>query len=161
MGESSRFTHNPFWLRSLKVSFCACSSFGSFGSSCRLRGKLGATGSAVRCTMESFIGDSLLEVCSDFSTTLLKDSATLLAMSESCFATGFHLLWLRLWCCNRVVYVLFQLECKKYQEMAEFQWKSLLGKHFKKETDYKSGYVRWPHYVFRIMLCSWKYIYIP
>lgn len=55
-------------------------------------GKLGATGSAVRCTMESFIGDSLLEVCSDFSTTLLKDSATLLAMSESCFATGFHLL---------------------------------------------------------------------
>lgn len=38
MGESSRFTHNPFWLRSLKVSFCACSSFGSFGSSCRLRG---------------------------------------------------------------------------------------------------------------------------
>lgn len=36
MGESSRFTHNPFWLRSLKVSFCACSS--SFGSSCRLRG---------------------------------------------------------------------------------------------------------------------------
>ena len=92
MGESSRFTHNPFWLRSLKVSFCACSSFGSFGSSCRLRGKPGATGSAVRCTMESFIGDSLLEVCSDFSTTLLKDSATLLAMSESCFATGFHLL---------------------------------------------------------------------
>lgn len=55
-------------------------------------GELGATGSAVRCTMESFIGDSLLEVCSDFSTTLLKDSATLLAMSESCFATGFHLL---------------------------------------------------------------------
>lgn len=34
MGESSRFTHNPFWLRSLKVSFCACSSF---GSSCRPR----------------------------------------------------------------------------------------------------------------------------
>ncbi|MDB1161885.1 hypothetical protein PL707_06295 [Bifidobacterium catenulatum] len=55
-------------------------------------GELGATGSAVRCTMESFTGDSLLEVCSDFSTTLLKDSATLLAMSESCFATGFHLL---------------------------------------------------------------------
>lgn len=91
MGESSRFTHNPFWLRSLKVSFCACSSFGSFGSSCRLRGA-GATGSAARCTMESFAGDSLLEACSDFSTTLLKDSATLLAMSESCFATGFHLL---------------------------------------------------------------------
>lgn len=38
MGESLRFTHNPFWLRSLKVSFCACSSFGSFGPSCRLRG---------------------------------------------------------------------------------------------------------------------------
>ena len=55
-------------------------------------GELGATGFAVRCTMESFTGDSLLEVCSDFSTTLLKDSATLLAMSESCFATGFHLL---------------------------------------------------------------------
>ena len=46
----------------------------------------------IRCVMESFTGDSLLEVCSDFSTTLLKDSATLLAMSESCFATGFHLL---------------------------------------------------------------------
>lgn len=55
-------------------------------------GELGATGYAARCTMESFTGDSLLEVCSDFSTTLLKDSATLLAMSESCFATGFHLL---------------------------------------------------------------------
>ncbi len=54
--------------------------------------ELGATSSAVRCTMESFTGDSLLEVCSDFSTTLLKDSATLLAMSESCFATGSHLL---------------------------------------------------------------------
>ena len=38
MGESLRFAHNPFWLRNLKVSFCACSSFGSFGSSCRLRG---------------------------------------------------------------------------------------------------------------------------
>lgn len=54
--------------------------------------ELGATDSAVRCTMKSFTGDSLLEACSDFSTTLLKDSATLLAMSESCFATGFHLL---------------------------------------------------------------------
>lgn len=54
--------------------------------------ELGATDSAVRCTMESFTGDSLLEACSDFFTTLLKDSATLLAMSESCFAAGFHLL---------------------------------------------------------------------
>lgn len=54
--------------------------------------ELGATDSAVRCTMKSFAGDSLLEACSDFFTTLLKDSATLLAMSESCFATGFHLL---------------------------------------------------------------------
>lgn len=54
--------------------------------------ELGATDSAVRCTMKSFTGDSLLKVCSDFSATLLKDSATLLAMSESCFATGFHLL---------------------------------------------------------------------
>lgn len=54
--------------------------------------ELGATDSAVRCTMKSFTGDSLLEACSDFFTTLLKDSATLLAMSESCFATGFHLL---------------------------------------------------------------------
>jgi len=42
--------------------------------------------------MKSFTSDSLLEACSDFFTTLLKDSATLLAMSESCFATGFHLL---------------------------------------------------------------------
>nr|WP_304310795.1 hypothetical protein [Bifidobacterium catenulatum] len=50
--------------------------------------ELGATGSAVRCTMKSFTGDSLLEAFSDFSTTLLKDSATLLAMLESCFATG-------------------------------------------------------------------------
>ena len=55
-------------------------------------GELGATGYAARCTMESFTGDSLLEACSDFFTTLLKDSATLLAMSESCFAAGFHLL---------------------------------------------------------------------
>lgn len=54
--------------------------------------ELGATDSAVRCTMESFTGDSLLEACSDFFTTLLKDPATLLAMSESCFAAGFHLL---------------------------------------------------------------------
>lgn len=54
--------------------------------------ELGATDSAVRCTMKSFTGDSLLKVCSDFSATLLKDSATLLAMSEFCFATGFHLL---------------------------------------------------------------------
>lgn len=51
-------------------------------------GELGATGSAVRCTMESFTGDFLLEACSDFSATLLKDSATLLAMSASCFETG-------------------------------------------------------------------------
>lgn len=49
-------------------------------------------GYAARCTMESFTGDSLLEACSDFSATLLKDSATLLTMSESCFAAGFHLL---------------------------------------------------------------------
>lgn len=55
-------------------------------------GELGATGYAARCTMESFAGDSLLEACSDFSATLLKDSATLLTMSESCFAAGFHLL---------------------------------------------------------------------
>lgn len=55
-------------------------------------GELGATGYAARCTMESFTGDSLLEACSDFSATLLKDSATLLTMSESCFAAGFHLL---------------------------------------------------------------------
>lgn len=55
-------------------------------------GELGVTGSAARCTTESFTGDSLPEACSDFSATLLKDSATLLAMSESCFATGFHLL---------------------------------------------------------------------
>ena len=50
-------------------------------------GELGATGYAAR-----FTGDSLLEACSDFSATLLKDSATLLTMSESCFAAGFHLL---------------------------------------------------------------------
>ena len=55
-------------------------------------GELGATGYAARCTMESFTGDSLSEACSDFSATLLKDSATLLTMSESCFAAGFHLL---------------------------------------------------------------------
>lgn len=55
-------------------------------------GELGTTGYAARCTMESFTGDSLLEACSDFSATLLKDSATLLTMSESCFAAGFHLL---------------------------------------------------------------------
>lgn len=55
-------------------------------------GELGATGYAARCTMESFAGDSLLEACSDFSATLLKDSAMLLTMSESCFAAGFHLL---------------------------------------------------------------------
>ena len=50
---------------------------------------------APRCAApwKSFTGDSLLEACSDFSTTLLKDSATLLAMLESCFATGFHLLY--------------------------------------------------------------------
>ena len=68
-------------------------------------GELGATGYAARCTMESFTGDSLLEACSDFSATLLKDSATLLTMSESCFAAGFHLLWVCVRGCNRVVYV--------------------------------------------------------
>lgn len=58
-------------------------------------GELGGGGlRAPRCAApwKSFTGDSLLEACSDFSTTLLKDSATLLAMLESCFATGFHLL---------------------------------------------------------------------
>lgn len=60
-------------------------------------GELGATGYGLRATRraapwKSFAGDSLLEACSDFSATLLKDSATLLTMSESCFAAGFHLL---------------------------------------------------------------------
>ena len=50
-------------------------------------GELGETGSAARCTTESFTGDSLPEAYSDFSTTLLRDSATLLAMSEACFAS--------------------------------------------------------------------------
>lgn len=57
-------------------------------------GELGGGLRAPRCAApwKSFTGDSLLEACSDFSATLLKDSATLLAMLESCFATGFHLL---------------------------------------------------------------------
>ena len=58
-------------------------------------GELGGGLRAPRCVApwKSFTGDSLLEACSDFSATLLKDSATLLAMLESCFATGFHLLY--------------------------------------------------------------------
>ena len=51
-------------------------------------GELGATAPRCAAPWKSFTGDSLLEACSDFSTTLLKDSATLLAMLESCFATG-------------------------------------------------------------------------
>lgn len=55
-------------------------------------GELGLRAPRCAAPWKSFTGDSLLEVCSDFSTTLLKDSATLLAMLESCFATGVHLL---------------------------------------------------------------------
>ena len=50
-------------------------------------GELGETGTLARCTMDSFTGDSLPDAYSDFSTTLLNDSATALAMSDDCFAS--------------------------------------------------------------------------
>ena len=50
-------------------------------------GELGETGTLARCTMDSFTGDSLPEAYSDFSTTLLSDSATALEMSAACFAS--------------------------------------------------------------------------
>ncbi len=50
-------------------------------------GELGAAGSVARCTTESFTGDSLPDAYSDFSTTLLSDFATLLAMSAACFGS--------------------------------------------------------------------------